>query len=184
MIRLPVYILAGGGSSRFGSDKARARVDGEPMLARVANMIGPLAESITVVAKADGAYDDLALTTIGDSSPGLGPMGGLATALQHRGDGWLILLACDLLTLHPAWFETLWAAHRDDALAIAFRHDKWEPMLSLYHTDVLQMLDTQLAADARSMQALFTGLANRAVAVGLPEDWPVRLQANRPDDIV
>ena len=35
---LPAYILAGGKSSRFGSDKARAQVGGEALVARIARL--------------------------------------------------------------------------------------------------------------------------------------------------
>ena len=81
MTRLPIYILAGGRSSRFGSDKARAVLDGEPLIKRVARMAMPIAESTTIVADRTGKYDDLGLRSIADDPPHLGPLGGLAAAL-------------------------------------------------------------------------------------------------------
>lgn len=183
MTRQPVYILAGGRSSRFGSDKARAPVAGEPMIVRVAQMAAPVAESITVVADRTGKYDDLGLVTIRDDTPHLGPLGGLATALRHRGDGWLLLLSCDLLAFAPSWVESLWAAKQDGAMAIAFFHERWEPLLALYHTDALGRVQSRLIQDDRSMQGLLNDLGKHSVAVRPPVDWPQRLQANRPDQL-
>src|SRR4051794_14706591 len=80
MNTFPAYILAGGQSQRFGSDKARAPLDGKPLIVHVAESLKPIASSVTVVAKDFGEYDDLGLVSIGDLQPGLGPMGGLLTA--------------------------------------------------------------------------------------------------------
>ncbi len=86
MIR--VYILSGGYSSRFGSDKARVRIGGRELIRSVADelrSIGP----ITVVADSFGKYGDLGLNTVGDIWPHLGPMGGLLSSILHalRGEG-------------------------------------------------------------------------------------------------
>ena len=40
---LPLYILAGGKSRRFGSDKARALLDGKPQLLNIAEAFAPIA---------------------------------------------------------------------------------------------------------------------------------------------
>ena len=76
-------VLAGGQATRFGSDKARAMLDGEPLIARLVKRVQPHASRITVVADVAGKYDDLGLTTIADDVPGRGPVGGLLAALRH-----------------------------------------------------------------------------------------------------
>ena len=55
MEKVPVYILAGGRSSRFGHDKAMARLAGVPLLSRVGTLAAPFASRITVVAEHAGA---------------------------------------------------------------------------------------------------------------------------------
>ena len=59
--RVPVYILAGGRSRRFGRDKARATTGGAALVVRLAELLTPVAQSITVIAGRPGAYDDLGL---------------------------------------------------------------------------------------------------------------------------
>src|SRR5437879_3536860 len=110
MDRIPVYILAGGKSRRFGSDKARAILDGKPLILHVADALRPIASSLTVVADISGKYDDLALTTITDLQPGLGPLGGLFTALNDCRHPWLLLAPCDFAGIQPRWIET-WIEH-------------------------------------------------------------------------
>ena len=57
--QVPAYILAGGRSVRFGSDKARALVEGEPLIRRVADGLAQVTGSITAVAQQADAYADL-----------------------------------------------------------------------------------------------------------------------------
>ncbi len=54
-----VYILAGGKSRRFGSDKARAEAKGVAVIVRVAEALASIAGTVTVVADRAGRYDDL-----------------------------------------------------------------------------------------------------------------------------
>ena len=105
---MPVYILAGGRSRRYGSDKARAPIDGQPLLVRVAQELEAVASSVTVVARSGSDYDDLGLRTIGDSIPDKGPMGGLLAALEDAGPAeWLLITACDWVGIRVAWARNL-----------------------------------------------------------------------------
>lgn len=178
---VPIYILAGGKSTRFGSDKARAMVEGRPLVLRLAEALAPLSKSVTVVADVAGKYADLELRTIGDLNPGGGPMAGLQTALHDCGEPWLLLLSCDLVRVRPAWVERLLRARTEEANIVAFRHSHWEPLLALYHQRVRQQVDAHLADGRRRMQALLEVCA--AIAVELPADWPAISQANTPADL-
>jgi len=173
---LPVYILAGGKSSRFGSDKARAVLAGQPMVARVAARLAPVAASVTVVADVAGKYADLGLTTIADASPGAGPVGGLVTALGHcedaHGAGWLLLAACDLVDVDAALVGALRAAAGStmdrSSRAVAFRaaDGRWEPMLGLYATALRADAERWFADGERAMWRVLE--AAGATAVDLP----------------
>lgn len=175
----PAYILAGGRSARFGSDKARALLRGEPLIAAQARTLDALGHDALVVAREDGQYADLGLRTIGDIEPGLGPIGGLRTALTHRRDGWLLLTSCDLLDVRAEWIETLLAkrTRRPDADAIVFRDERWQPFPGLYHTRLLAREDVWRRG---SMQRLLD--AANAIASPAPTTPGIR-QANTPDDM-
>jgi molybdopterin-guanine dinucleotide biosynthesis protein A len=179
---LPAYILAGGASRRFGSDKARAVLHGQPLIRRLADQLQPAAASVIVIADVAGKYADLNLLTLGDERPHQGPLGGLVTALAHLASGqsgdWLLLLSCDLVLIRSAWIEQLAAHAHPPAQAVAFRSQRWEPMPALYHASLLPMARAQLAADQRAMQTLL-GHA-RAIPLPTPDDWPVVAQINTP----
>ena len=185
MCGIPVYILAGGQSSRFGSDKARAELAGERLIVRVRRMLQPHASGITVVADAVDKYADLGLRTIADVRRGAGPLAGLHAALNDLpvGRGWLLLCPCDAVVIKPGWIQQLINARDERAQAVAFRDrvNRWQPMPALYATGALPRVDQNLADDRLSMQELLGGM--RTTALTLPADWPTDWQVNRPADL-
>ncbi|MDQ3331429.1 MAG: molybdenum cofactor guanylyltransferase, partial [Planctomycetota bacterium] len=137
------YVLAGGKSSRFGSDKARAILDGVPLIVRVAVTVAEKCRPVIAVADVVGKYDDLGLLTIADRRPGLGPLTGLETALAHRlaqhGPGWLLLVSCDLAAVKAEWIDTILRQLPPDernpaSAAVAFRSAFWQPFPAAFHT--------------------------------------------------
>lgn len=108
-------VLAGGQSSRFGSDKALAVLGGETLLARAVAALAPHADRVVIVGRETGPAPCLPDWP----APGMGPLGGVAAALRHAGDaGFASVLTCgvdsaelpaDLLALlspAPAFLES------------------------------------------------------------------------------
>jgi molybdopterin-guanine dinucleotide biosynthesis protein A len=97
-MRLLGAVLAGGASSRFGTDKAAALVDGRALLDHVIAALRPQVDEIAVVAR-----DWPGLRRIDDQPrPGLGPLGGLCGALEFAGAGGfaaVLCVPCDMLHL-------------------------------------------------------------------------------------
>ncbi len=185
MEKWPVYILAGGRSSRFGSDKARARLGGEPLITRLARQIEPVAASITVVAGAADNYADLGLRTIADRRPGLGPLAGIEAALHDARDisEWVVIFSCDLTAIRPAWIELLAAARRSESWVATFAQPggRRHPFPGLYHARLLPRVAACLDQSRLAVQALIDGVEHADVA--LPADWPRVAQVNTPEDL-
>lgn len=89
-------ILAGGGSRRFGSDKAVADINGHALLDRVADGLRGQVEELVVVGR-----DWPGLKRINDRpEPGQGPLGGLCGALAYASDNGfdaVLTAGCDTL---------------------------------------------------------------------------------------
>jgi molybdopterin-guanine dinucleotide biosynthesis protein A len=75
-------VLAGGRSSRFGSDKALAELGGHTLLALAVDALSGWCEHVVVVGR-----EAAPAPTLPDwPHPGMGPLGGLAAALHHARD--------------------------------------------------------------------------------------------------
>ena len=171
-------ILCGGYSSRFGSDKARAVVDRQPLICAVAAALAPWCSRIIAVAEIADTYADLGLTTIADYSPHLGPVGGINTALGDGHEPWLLVAPCDLVRPRPSWFATLVATAASGTQAAAIHEERWQPLPCL--------LNRQACADlSLSEGGSLHGVLDRLVATRLarPSVWPTQLSANTRTDL-
>jgi molybdopterin-guanine dinucleotide biosynthesis protein A len=182
-VTAPVYILAGGGSERFGSDKARITLEGEPLLVHAARGLAPAAATeVTVVADRAGKYEDLGYRTVADLVPGLGPVGGLQTALADLGrrglEGWLLLGACDMVGLEAGWIAALVQRASPASAAVAFRHRRWEPMPALFHTRAAAVVADAVAAGELALWRVIERCS--PVALPLPAGWERVAQINTP----
>ncbi|AIT79697.1 molybdenum cofactor guanylyltransferase [Novosphingobium pentaromativorans] len=102
-------VLAGGQSSRFGSDKALAELEGHTLLALAVDALAGLCDHVIVVGR-----ETAPAPTLPDwPRPGMGPLGGIAAALHHAHDeGYETVLTCgvDVAALPDNLLELLGAA--------------------------------------------------------------------------
>ena len=84
-------VLAGGLSSRFGSDKALAALDGQTLLARAVEALSAFCSTVVIAGRTEGPA-----TCIPDwPRPHMGPLGGIAAGLIHaQGNGFASVLSC------------------------------------------------------------------------------------------
>lgn len=184
-----LYVLAGGQSRRFGSDKAMADVTGTPLICGVIEALAGLSkvqETISLVTGVTERYTELGYRVITDQPSGVGPLGGLCAALEDKlnstGSGWVLLVSCDLILPKREWVDAL-IEHTDtgEVLAVAYHGTRWEPMLALYHTDLLPIAQTQLNNGNRSFQQLLNNAP--ALRVHLPDGMTSIPQANTPQQL-
>ena len=179
--RVPVYVLAGGRSRRFGSDKARLLIGGKPLLLRVARQLAPVAASVRVVAGEPGGYRDLGLPTIADPIPGRGPMGGLLAALEDAFPApWVFVAACDQIGIRPVWAAGLLAARRRGVLAAVYRTDRYHPLFAAYHTDLHEEVWRRVLVGELTMQHLLDEIP--AAVLPPPPGFDGLVNLNRPAD--
>lgn len=103
MTDVTVAILAGGQSSRMGTDKAFVTIAGrtviEHMLDRLSHLPG-VAETI-LIANRPADYAHLKLPIFSDLIPGKGALGGIYTAIACSQSRDTLVLACDMPLVNP-----------------------------------------------------------------------------------
>lgn len=105
------YVMAGGASTRFGFDKARAELNGETMLARMCKLVKDVTGCVSIVAPF-GRYREFGERLVDDHWPGEGPLGGIISALmdartRSHEPGWCLIVGCDMPFLTPEWLGYL-----------------------------------------------------------------------------
>ena len=133
-------VLAGGLSSRMGHDKARVSlIQGESVdfLSRAITMLSACCERV-IIAGREHPEHEYCLDTV----PGLGPVGGIATALAMS-DNACLVLSCDLPFMEAEVLERL-ITHRaqrlEDTLSTLYRQKDTghvEALVAIYEREAL-----------------------------------------------
>jgi len=162
-------VLAGGKSTRFGSDKALARLGGETLLMRAVDLLSGWCEKVVVV----GREEAPAPTLPDRPRAGLGPLGGIAAALYDaRDEGYELVLTCGVDS--DGLPESL-----PDLLSPAPAYLTDQPVVGLWPVTAIKAIETILHSDGRhSMRAFAEAIGARAVKAPHPS-----ININTPADL-
>ena len=85
MHQIAGIVLAGGKSSRFGSDKGLYPYQGKPLVEHAIDILRPNFPHLIISTNNPDAYANLNLPMVADTYPGCGPIGGIYSALCKVG---------------------------------------------------------------------------------------------------
>lgn len=143
-------VLAGGQSSRFGSDKALAELHGRTLIARAVETLDGFCEKVIVVGR-----ESAPAPTIPDwPRPGMGPLGGIAAALRMAQDeGFDSVLTCgvDSVALPEDLLELL-------SPPSAYLEN--QPVIGHWRADAASIVETLLQSAGRHSMIAFAKAAN------------------------
>lgn len=165
-LRCSAAILAGGRSSRMGSDKALLEVGGDAILRRTAALLGPLVDELFVVADNVAAYAPLGLPVLPDLVTGRGSLGGIMTAVARAANPRVLCVACDMPLLTPGVLSLLLDAARPEHDAVIPRPVRPEPLCALYDRRLLPALERAVAAGRLRIMDALAGAQIRFVDAG------------------
>ncbi len=168
------YILAGGGSRRFGRDKALAEVGGFPMLRRMIGLLQSVAKNVKVVGARE-KYAQFEKKMVSDGWPGEGPLGGIITALQDSAleaerSEWNLIVSCDMPFLTAEWLAFLCQRAAKSAAQVVVPHSMHgpEPLCACYRTDAAGALRAAFESGVRKVTQ---GLQHVTTEVLDEADW-------------
>lgn len=149
-------VTAGGRSSRFGSDKALALLEGRTLLERACASLQDCPTRLLIAPPGRyvlpahlGRWD-----THADLRPGEGPLAGLESALTHAPPGWVAFTGVDLPWLTPDYWRALSAAITPGRLSVQATDGQGrpQPLAALYHTDLLPHVTALLDSGERRLR--------------------------------
>ena len=147
-------IMAGGKSKRMGQDKAWIELDGEPLIKRVAIVLGQVADEVIVVAN-EPRYASLGLRVVKDGYPEGGALGGIATGVGAATHDTVLVAACDM----PFLSANVWRAllgHAGEADVVIPRvGSELQPLHALYTKACVPHMARALAENRLRVIAFF-----------------------------
>lgn len=142
------FVLAGGASSRFGSNKALVPWRGVPMLGRALRVLEGLGLTGRIVCSDPRPLAAFFHPLVMGERPGLGPAEGLRAALGASAAPWALLLAVDMPEVGPGALRALLDARprstppEGDPVPLVFEDGaRVHPFPGLYPRGLLAVLD-------------------------------------------
>jgi len=185
---ISVAILAGGQSSRMGSNKALVRVGGQPVIERIIERVQPLGEELLLITNTPDVYTHLSLPTYSDVVPGKGPLGGLYTAIVKAHHEHTLAVSCDQPFLNPALLQSLVDLRHTFDVVVPLAQDGYpQSMHAIYGKGCADAIRRCLDADRLKMIAFFAEVRVREVSgEAIDRIDPERLSffnLNTPEDL-
>jgi molybdopterin-guanine dinucleotide biosynthesis protein A len=148
-------VLAGGQSSRFGSDKAMAQWRGRSLLSHAVDTLSGYCELVVIAGRESGP----ALCIPDWPRPGMGPLGGIAAGLRHAQDeDYSSILTCgvDSVGLPQNLLQVL---------SPPSAYLETQPIIGHWTSDVASVVEALLQSEGRhSMMALAQAAGARGVS--------------------
>ncbi|MEA5421331.1 molybdenum cofactor guanylyltransferase [Spirulina sp. CCNP1310] len=165
-------ILAGGKSSRMGSDKALKRWQGVPLILRVYEAIAPVVTQVSLLTPWPERYCEIlppACQRLQELEPHQGPAFAIAQGLAQIQAPWLLVVACDLPCLDSGmlirWREKLADLSPHTQALIPRWGERWEPLCGFYRGDLGPKLGAYLDQGGRSLQGFFNAIEVQALGI-------------------
>ncbi len=148
-------ILAGGQSSRMGSNKALLPFQGGRFIEAIHRRFAELFPEVLLVTNNPEQYDFLPCRKVADIYPGLGALAGLQAGLYHAANPHIFVAACDMPWLNIALIRRLAALRGNTDVVIPQGEKGLEPLHALYGKACLEPMEESLAADRRRIVSFF-----------------------------
>ena len=177
-------VLAGGRSTRMGTDKCALEIHGAPQARYCFDLLRGILHDVAVSARPDQRnLPALAgLPLIEDRYEGVGPMSGVLSAMDVRSDVAWLTLACDLPLVDVRGVRTLFEGRDPARLATAYMASDgfFEPLFAIYEPAMAPWLRARLKAGRFSLRE---ALADADVRLLCAPDDQMLMNVNTPEDV-
>ncbi|HZV80979.1 MAG TPA: formate dehydrogenase accessory sulfurtransferase FdhD [Geobacteraceae bacterium] len=156
-------ILAGGKSTRMGSNKALLAFRGRPLIETVYRTMAELFAEVVVVTNTPEEYAFLPCPKIPDVFIGGGSMAGIHAGLSWSSNPRVFVVACDMPFLDGGVIRGLAGLLGDESVLVPETDGGLEPLHAFYAKGALQALEEVLTADRKKIIDLLLDMGARVV---------------------
>ncbi|MBZ5703972.1 MAG: molybdenum cofactor guanylyltransferase [Acidobacteriia bacterium] len=192
---LTAFILAGGKSTRMGTDKAFLQLEGRTLLAQAMETARTVADDVRIVGEA--AKFSPSGRVVEDVYKERGPLGGIHAALASTSTEINLMLAVDLPFVETRFLEYLIGQARATGAVVTVARvgGGWQPLCAVYRKEFAAVAERSLLEGKNKIDPLFARVETRVVGekelsnlgfsenmfqnLNSPEEWAAADQQRR-----
>lgn len=158
-----VAILAGGKSSRMGTDKAFVRVLGKPLIEDILDHLHGLGAETIIITNTPESYRYLGVPLFTDVLPDKGALGGIYSALYHSSHPHTLCVACDMPFVVRPFLDHLISLIPEGEAIVPRLGKEAEPFRAIYSRTCLGPIRAALEAGKMRIISFFPDVRVRFV---------------------
>lgn len=201
--KITAIVLAGGESSRMGTDKALLPIGNNILLSQICLISKNWTTKVYVVTPWTRKYQDilpqgcqLVQEELLLDAKSNTPLIGFVQGLQQVRTEWVLLLACDLPNLSSfqvkQWVQNLATVLPSEVALLPRSIHGWEPLCGFYRRDTLPSLEAYIDAGGKSFQSWLKQQSVKELKISdrssifncnTPEDWQLVQKSLTPNTL-
>jgi len=141
---IEAFILCGGKSQRFGSDKALVKLHGKTLIEIITDEVKKVFDKVTLIAADKENYKFLELDCAADIYPGRGPLAGIHSALKNSSTDRIFVISCDLPMMKAEIISYIATYNSESGIVIPAANGRKHYLCAVYKKSVLKLAEELL----------------------------------------
>ncbi|MBK7181642.1 MAG: molybdenum cofactor guanylyltransferase [Bacteroidetes bacterium] len=164
MRRITGIILAGGKSSRMGTDKGVVELNNKKIIQYVVDVLNEVVSDLIIIAN-NRNYDYLGCRIYNDLIKEVGPLGGIYTGLYYSETEYNLIVSCDTPYLKKEILNTLIDAisQGDYDLIIAKENNSIHPLCAIYSKRMMKKLETYISKNELKLKEIVKDFKTKTI---------------------
>ncbi|WP_066637665.1 molybdenum cofactor guanylyltransferase [Desulfolucanica intricata] len=147
MINIAAVILAGGKSSRMGTDKAFLTLGEHKMIEYVLNELTIIFKNILIVSNQDEKFSNLGVPVVKDIIPNCGPLSGIHSGLINAKKDYIFVTGCDMPFISGSLIQYMIDKLKNGGFDVLIPKvgNYMEPLFAIYSKMCIKPIEKNLA---------------------------------------
>lgn len=169
-------ILAGGKSSRMGTNKALLTINGKTIIEGMVEKLGTIVDDMMIVTNTFAEYEFLHLPMIEDKWKGMGPLAGIEAGLNASKTERNLIIACDMPFISIELGTYLLSCLEDYQAAVPEISGQLHPLFASYRKEICGAVTQSLEQNQLRIRHLLHNIHVKIVkeellqSLGLPNE--------------
>lgn len=171
------YILSGGKSSRMGKDKGMLELDNKSFISCIAEQLRHVTDQVYLISD-HISHDVFEIPRISDAVKGIGPLGGIYTALIHSEVEKNIIVSCDTPFVRKEMFDYLLKKHENIDVSVVSSQDKIHPLIGVYSKNCNKPIEQAIHSGQFKLMSLLDQLNCQIITIDKQSWFEIDLTKN------
>jgi len=167
-------VLAGGKSSRMGKEKGLCTMNKKPLIEYAVEVLLEVCDEVIISANGN-SYDYLGLPVVKDEVTGVGPIGGISSAIHFSSTEDNFVLSCDMPFITAKLVRYIISHKLEHQAVVPVNNGFPEPLCAYYGKDAASLFDKSIENGIYKLQRVFENMDVRFINIDRENGFDGRL---------